>query len=103
MVTGLARIAAGAGCVALLRPPFEGQPGHLCRSDGPGDGVGGYGELVVEKGSLIHGFVLREQAIGAESVGVVEGGLSFLGGEFLVLALDMIAESEDENTPGEPC
>ena len=35
-------------------PPFEGKPGDVAQLDGPGDGVSGDGELVVENGALVH-------------------------------------------------
>jgi len=78
---------------AALRPPSKREPGDIAKLDGPGDGVGGDGELVIENRSLIHGLILVKQIRAAESG--VEGVLSLLGGEFLVLALDVIAQGEN--------
>jgi hypothetical protein len=58
IAAGLAQVAGRASRVALLRPPFEAQPGQVAQLDGPCDGVCGYNELVVENSSLIHFLVL---------------------------------------------
>ena len=43
-----------------LGAPAVGEPGEVAELDGPGDGVGGNEELVVELSGDIHGFSLPQ-------------------------------------------
>jgi hypothetical protein len=60
----LAVAVAGLGA-ALFRAPFERKKRQIDQLDDPGYGVGRYGELVIENGSLIHGLLVFSFRLGA--------------------------------------
>ena len=50
----LARVAQGAPGGAPLCPPLQKKPSQVTKLDGPGNHIGGDGELVVENFILVH-------------------------------------------------
>src|ERR1035438_1445353 len=90
-----------AGGLSLLCAPREGDPGNIAQLNDPRDYVGGDKKLVVENCFLIHAFVLLYPwALG--QVSSVEGFLGIGGCDLLLLALDLVAEGEDEDSPRHP-
>ena len=90
----LPQIAPAALHVALLRTPLHAHPGQVAKLDGPGNGVCGNKELVVENSSWIHVVSLFLGYSVAASSGV-QRFLRFPLCNLLVLALHMVAQAQD--------
>jgi hypothetical protein len=55
--SSLARLAGILPLEALFCPPLESQPNDVAELNDPGYDVSRHGELVIENGALIHGFL----------------------------------------------